>query len=228
MKKIFLLYILISCHLHVFSQNDIEDGKNMIKGYVSPLVNSFGNALNNGWYNTAKPHKLGGFDITITASVVLVPEEKKIFNISDYGGETFSNNGINTTPSILGDGTGAEIIYHSPTGDEKFLMLDGLDISFVPLPMLQAGLGLIKGTELNVRYIPEREIGNAGNIALFGLGIKHDILQWIPIAKNTRIELSIQTGYTKLSSEIKLSESNQNEEAITNLEVSAMTINILL
>ena len=45
-----------------FGQTATEDGKSLIEAYVGPLGYSLGAALNNGWYNTAKPHKPGGFD----------------------------------------------------------------------------------------------------------------------------------------------------------------------
>ena len=64
------------------TETAITDGKSLIEAYVSPLGNSLGAALNNGWYNTAKPHHLGGFDVTITANLVLVPANAKTFNIT--------------------------------------------------------------------------------------------------------------------------------------------------
>ena len=42
-----------------------DDASNFLEAYFSPIGESFGAGLNNGWYNTAKPHKLGGFDITL-------------------------------------------------------------------------------------------------------------------------------------------------------------------
>ena len=50
-----------------------SDGVKYLQAYVSPWANAFGAGLNGGWYNTAKPHKLGGFDITINASMGIVP-----------------------------------------------------------------------------------------------------------------------------------------------------------
>ena len=57
-----------------------EDAKSLIEAYISPLGNGLGAALNNGWYNTAKPHNLGGFDITITANIVMIPTNKTPIN----------------------------------------------------------------------------------------------------------------------------------------------------
>jgi hypothetical protein len=204
-----------------FSQTATEDGKSLIEAYVSPLGYSLGAALNNGWYNTAKPHKLGGFDVTITANIVMIPQESKSFNITESNGNTFSGG---ETPTILGDGDGSQVTYLGVTSS----MPKGLNIPVIPLPMLQAGVGLIKGTELDFRYMPELDIGSAGKVGLFGVGLKHDILQWLPIVDKIPIDLSIQAGYTKLSSEIELIDPSATISPQANLDVSATTINLIL
>ena len=222
MKK--LLFTLLSglIGLSSFCQTATEDGKSLIEAYISPLGNSLGAALNNGWYNTAKPHSLGGFDITITANIVMVPTTAKTFNISESNGGTFTGG---ETPTILGSGEGKEVTYSGVPSN----MPRGLNIPIIPLPMLQAGVGLIKGTELDFRYMPELKIGEAGKVGLFGIGLKHDILQWLPIADKAPIDLSIQAGYTKISSEIELDNSGHDDAPPTaNLDVSATTVNLIL
>jgi len=106
----------------------------------------------------------------------------------------------------------------------------GLDIPILPLPMLQAGIGLIKGTELNLRYIPEITIGdNKGEVGVIGAGIKHDLLQWLAIVDKIPIDLSIQAGYTKITSRIPLIDANNwVNEAEAELDINATTINLVL
>jgi hypothetical protein len=226
MKKNLFTIFAIFTGLSSFSQTATEDGKSLIEAYIGPLGNSLGAALNNGWYNTAKPHSLGGFDVTITANIVMVPANAKTFNISESNGGTFSGG---ETPTILGNGDGVSASYNAPTllatpSD----MPKGLNIPIIPLPMLQAGVGLIKGTELDFRYMPELPIGDAGKVGLFGIGLKHDILQWLPIVDKIPIDLSIQAGYTKLSSEIKLIDPTATISPQANLDVSATTVNLIL
>ena len=227
MKKILFTLLAGLFGISSFGQTPTEDGKSLIEAYVSPLGYSLGAALNNGWYNTAKPHKLGGFDVTITANIVMIPEESKSFNISESNGNTFSGG---ETPTILGNGDGVSASYNAPplpaTSSD---MPKGLNIPIIPLPMLQAGVGLIKGTELDFRYMPELPIGDAGKVGLFGIGLKHDILQWLPIVDKIPIDLSIQAGYTKLSSEIELIAPNPAiPSPQANLDVSATTVNLIL
>ena len=221
MKKNILTVLAVLTGLISFSQNPTEDGKKLIEAYISPLGNSLGAALNNGWYNTAKPHKLGGFDITLTANIVMIPNDAKIFNITESNENTFSGG---ETPTILGSGDGVQVTYAGESSD----MPKGLNIPIIPLPMLQGGIGLIKGTELDFRYMPELKIGSAGKVGLFGVGLKHDILQWLPIVDKIPIDLSIQAGYTKLSSEIKLIDPTATISPQANLDVSATTVNLIL
>ena len=74
------------------SQEDIQQGEKFISAYFSPMSRSLGSSLNNGWYTTAKPHSLGGFDLTVTFNTVIIPDEAKSFNILQAGGTTFISN----------------------------------------------------------------------------------------------------------------------------------------
>ena len=208
------------------TENEINQFKSLVEAYISPLGNSLGAGLNNGWYNTAKPHKLGGFDITFTTNFILINENVKTFVIDDVikdAESTIFEGGEVST--ILGNFNG-NIVFN----DTAYQMLKGLDIPAIPLPVLQAGIGLFKGTELTIRYIPELEIGNAGKVDLMGFGIKHDILQWIPVVEKIPIDFSFQLGYTKLGTEIELIDPNGYipDPTKSNLDISATTINLLL
>ena len=76
--------------------------------------------------------------------------------------------------------------------------------------------------------MPEFKIGNAGKIGLYGIGLKHDILQWLPIVDKFPVDLSVQAGYTQLSSEIQLIDPTETIDPKANLNVSATTINLIL
>ena len=93
MKKLLTIFTVFCFGFSAMAQTEIADGKSLIEAYISPLGNSLGAALNNGWYNTAKPHQLGGFDFTITANLVLVPADAKTFNITGSNNGTFSGGG---------------------------------------------------------------------------------------------------------------------------------------
>ena len=224
MKKLLIFFAIFYFGFSAMAQTEIRDGKSLIESYISPLGNSLGAALNNGWYNTAKPHRLGGFDVTITANLVLVPTDAKTFNISESNsnGRTFRGD---DTPTILGNTTVAKATYDF----NEFDMPKGLNIPLLPVPMLQAGIGLIKNTEIDVRFMPEIEMQGVST-ELFGVGVKHDILQWLPIVDKIPIDVSFQAGYTKLSSQIMLEYdvNGVEENAEAALDIKATTFNILL
>ena len=236
MKKILSFCFAISIsYISIAQQSnnpiDIDDAKALIEAYVSPLGNSLGAGLNNGWYNTAKPHKLGGFDLTLTANFVLIADNVKSFKIEDIvRGGMFNGEGSSST--ILGnnDGSLVELVFPDSTLNTNIQLPNGLDIPVLPLPMLQAGIGLMKGTEVNARYIPDIKFGKSGKVGVIGFGIKHDILQWLPIVDKVPIDLSIQAGYTKITSSIELIDPSGNipTPSIVNLDIAATTINLLL
>ena len=91
MKKYLFTILASLIGFSSFSQTDIEDGKSLIEAYVSPLGFSLGSALNNGWYNTAKPHSLGGLDFTVTLNSVIIANSVQSFNIQEAGEKTFTS-----------------------------------------------------------------------------------------------------------------------------------------
>ena len=65
-------------------ETGFSNAQNLFKGYLTPWGNMFGAALNGGWYNTAKPHKLGGFDITFSANIAFAPPSASAFSLSQH------------------------------------------------------------------------------------------------------------------------------------------------
>ena len=218
-----ILSILLLCSTLTYSQStlDIYYGKNILKEYIRPIADGFSAGLNNGWYNTGKPHKFGGFDITIAGNIVLIPESYKIFSISEIGGNSFSGG---ETPTIVGEKEPSEITYNG----NSVKMPSGLNIPVFPVPIVQAGIGLIKGTEINIRYLPKINVGKVDQINLYGFALKHDLLQWIPGGKILPISLSVQGGYTKFNSTVAIKNviGDRNNELA--FDVEAMTANIIL
>jgi hypothetical protein len=80
----------------------------------------------------------------------------------------------------------------------------GTDLKFVPVPMAQIGFGLIFGTEVKVRFIPKIPIGD-GDISLWGVGLVHSLVQYLPGSKLLPFDVSLFGGYTKLQGNIPLS-----------------------
>ena len=79
-RPIFAMLFFCAAALPAGAQDDldqllnesIDDGRKLISAYVSPFMNSVSLGLNQGWYNTAKPHKIAGIDLTVTANAMTI------------------------------------------------------------------------------------------------------------------------------------------------------------
>jgi len=203
--------------------DDIKQGEKLIEAYFTPMAESFGAGLNSGWYNTAKPHSLGGFDLTFTLNTVIIPNAAETFKIGNEFGGVFTSTETEAS-SIFGisDGTPMTYINSTTSTDVDFNMPGGFKTPAMPFPMIQAGIGLIKNTAIDIRYMPMLNVGNNFNVNLFGIGIKHDVLQWIPVVGDAiPMSLSLQGGYTTLNTELKISEQE------VSLNTKATTINLV-
>ena len=231
MKKIILSISILLFGFQSKSQQitiSEDDASNFLEAYFSPIGESFGAGLNNGWYNTAKPHKLAGFDITLTLNAVSVPNEIQHFDPNTI--PNFSSNET-ITPTILGSNEGATIIYR---GDDEFTMPDQgiFKINLIPVPMINAGIGLIKQTEIDFRYLPTYNFDmgfvGKGSVGLWGIGAKHDILQYIPIVGDAiPMSLSIQAGHTRFNTSFSVVDPNSSVNQDVSLDINATTINLI-
>jgi hypothetical protein len=197
-----------------FMKGGVADGGKIIGGFVSPWMNAFGAGLNGGWYNTAKPHKLGGFDVTASVNFSLIPTSAKSFDLNTLGlkDTKFSELSASTVaPTIAGaknqgpglyveslvNGTNVKVAeYNTPAGT-------GINYMFTPIA--QVGVGLPFGTELKFRYLPRIPINKYGNISLWGIGVLHSVMQYIPGHALTPFDVSVFGGYTKLVANVPIS-----------------------
>ncbi|PLX12891.1 MAG: hypothetical protein C0597_12460, partial [Marinilabiliales bacterium] len=189
-----------------------DDATKIFEAYLSPYANGMGAALSTGWYNTAKPHKLGGFDVTVSFNLAMIPSSDQSYDASDLElGDPA--NGLNVdvigenSPTAAGKkNAGQQLIYNQDilgvdVPIASFNLPKGTGFAYTPMPMLQVGVGLMKESELNFRYSPDIEWGNGSKIGLWGVGIKHGIKQWIPaLNKLPLFDLTLQGGYTKMKS----------------------------
>src|SRR5687768_1098968 len=60
-----------------------KDANFIVGGYISPFMKALGAGLNNGWYNTAKPHKKFGVDLTISVAAIGVPSSEEFFTVNN-------------------------------------------------------------------------------------------------------------------------------------------------
>ncbi len=204
-----------------FLEAGIDDASLLLESYLQPAFEGFGFGMNSGWYNTAKPHKFLGFDISASLSLARVPDTRQFFTLptglTNVGLTNPSDN--RRLPTIFGPNLGAddlpELRFTDDNGEEliRISAPTGLGIdedlvpfNAVPVPMAQVGIGLFKGTEVKLRYIPEQDFDGDGGIKLFGIGVMHDIKQYLPAEKLLPFDLSLFFGYTNLESYVNIDE----------------------
>lgn len=204
-----------------FLEAGIEDANTLLESYMEPAFVGFGIGMNSGWYNTAKPHKFLGFDLNLSISAAKVPDSKQFFTFrdSDYSNVRLSNPSDNRLPTLFGPNLGAddlpELTFLDPGTGQELVRITGptglgidedLPINAVPVPMIQLGVGLFKGTEVKLRYIPEQNFDDngeeQGSVKLFGIGVMHDIKSLLPADKLLPFDLSLFVGYTALTSNV--------------------------
>ena len=190
-----------------FLAGGIGDAQKLLTAYVSPWANMFGASLSGGWYNTAKPHKLGGFDLTVTTNIAVTPKADRAFDVSTLGLQNLqAHAGESTTSQTIAgkwkDGPSMDILDNSGNilKENAFTMPKGSLMSFTILPMAQVGIGFIKGTEFMARYCPPLAIGKSGTLDLWGVGMKHSLMQYLPGEKLIPLDVSLMAGYTQFRS----------------------------
>lgn len=203
-----------------------EDASLLAQGYLEPLFVGLGYGFSNGWYNTAKPHGTLGFDFNISFSMVAIPDEARTFTINPAEYNSISGVSQPESPTVFGrNEDGADVTYsytHEETGSTysgTMTLWPGLglkeEIGFqrIPAPTLQLGIGIVKNTDLIIRYIPRMKF-DGYRVGLFGFGIKHDVKQWIPGFRLVPIDVSILGAYSSFKNRYAFDEVNQANEAL--------------
>lgn len=230
MKKIFTLIALAALiAVQANAQSGISDLfkgapsdlSKLVNAYADPLFKGFGNSLNGGYANTAKSLKPLRFCIRITASGSLVPQSDKSFDVNSLG---LSSNIKPTDPNQTiaptfggskNDGPSLTVYDPAHNGNPlysyKFNLPAGV-VSIIPAPQVQLTVGVIKNTDVSVRFIPDTKLSNdVGTVGMIGFGIKHNIAQdFGTAAKLVPFDLALAFGYTRLNYSLPLDVKPQN------------------
>ena len=233
MKKI-TTTLLLFCSMLSFGQIDLGtileggtgDANAYLKGYLSPIANGFGSGINGGWYHTAKAHKFLGFDIKVIANASFVPKSGKTFTFknADFTNIKIDNASLSSVeiPTILGSQKLADRPLLEFTNGGNTISISSLPGSgleeeigqnIVPSAMVQASLGLFKNTDVMVRFVPEQK-QDEFEFSTFGIGVKHDIKQWIPFVKRLPFDLSVVAAWNDVKAKIFLDHKNEPTQAL--------------
>jgi hypothetical protein len=226
MKKALLISMLcMMLPMFLFAESIEEKlqafGKENGKEYIQPFCTALGTDLNTGLYGTAKTLGTLHFGITINTSFASVPSEDKTFtakrpDIEDPlnpGEQIYLYNEPTVKSATCFGETGGTFTSTSDTGNDLILP-DGANTPVVPFAMPQVSLGLPFGNEIMLRWLPQYEISSdIGKIGFFGIGLKHDIDQYIPLCP---VSLAAQAVYQQM----KLGDIVKIKDFALNAEVS--------
>ncbi|WP_299670212.1 DUF6588 family protein [uncultured Polaribacter sp.] len=185
---------------------DKADSQKLMQAYFAPGMEGFINAMNNGWYHTAKVHKPFGFDISIGASGAFIPTEKELFNISALGLASVSSSST-TASTFAGSKNTTEMTVNTTVNGQAVSAdfdfpggaTEDLPGNAVPAPIVQLNVGLPWKLEAMVRLVPKINIGeNDGSVNMLGLGLKKEITDWFGPMDKTPLHVSLLAAYTTM------------------------------
>ncbi len=197
-----------------FAETGAHDIKQVVEAYTSPMLRAIGNNFNAGWYTTAEPLKPLRFDIRIIPSVSQIPEYDQYFYLSNLELNHLGLAEGDKLPTMFGP-KGRYKLTLDYTGENTQINTSGAinlpttGFNIWPGVSPQFNIGLIKGTELMIRYLPPMKVTFSEQILsttlesnYFGMGLKHDIGQWIPGLKVLPVNLSIAGSFFKANADL--------------------------
>ena len=229
MKNKFLSIVLAFISSMIFAQQNVDDllaagvndARRFTKEYLRPAGEGIMYSMNHGWFNSGKSKKIFGFEISLIANAAFVNDDNQSFILDpdDYENLEFRDNPRDprSVATAFGDIEGVIVrvqgessIPGVPAQDAEFELPTGLGsegINLVPTAFLQVGFGLIKGTEIKVRYFPKVET-NDTEVGFYGAALQHEFTKWLPADKVFPVAISGLIAYTHLDASYDFTDTN--------------------
>lgn len=204
-----------------------DDASLLTQNYLDPAMQGLMYSMNGGWATTAKVHKKFGFDLTIGVNASLVPDKEQAFAFvqSDYtfltlpNGETelqtvMSENDAETVLDIsipVGDGTFKVASFDMPGG-----ITEDLPVNAVPAPTVQVGFGLPFKTDIKARFVPNLNFDDDVEANLIGLGLQHDLTQYLGAIEKLPFSLSILGAFTNMEVTYAINDESPTDNVVVN------------
>ena len=213
--SIFILIIITYSGPKLYAQDSspgdiLRSGANdanlLIRNYLRPFGPGFGAGLNSGWFTSSKAHRPLGFDFRVSSTFATVPNFDQLINMERLVFENLEVlDGPMISPTLFGEeSTGTrlgETFANPETGETielySFTMPKGIGSHYVVTPMAQFTLGLIRDTDITVRYLPSMNLNDDFKTGLRGFGVQHGLNQWLNQSPDA-IDVSIHIGFTEI------------------------------
>ena len=248
---ILIFVVLVSGRSHAqaqfenFIKSGTDDANVLLNHYMSPILKGVGYGFNSGWYNTAKPHETLGFDFSLAFNATYIPvaDQSFEFDPTEYN-ITRIKSGQSTLPTIMGNNSSTTLenyisdpnlpppgeislgTFNAPNGIADNIQSVVKKV-FFPTPIIQAGIGAIKGSEIKIRWMPSINT-KSFSFKYFGVGGLHSISQWIPVLKNLPVDISAFVGYTKIDAEYPIPAGGiVGENQLSSFGINTLTYQII-
>ncbi|MCK8523901.1 hypothetical protein M0D21_20155 [Aquimarina sp. D1M17] len=184
----------------------IENAQRFSEDYFAPAGEALINNMSNGWYSTAKTKKLWHFEVGFVGNVAFVREDKQsfLFRTPEYENITLPNGtATQSVATALGTNQGdvTVIINEGQASELEVILPDGIgtaEINSVPGGFLQGSMGLIKSTEIKLRFLPRIKAVEDAEIQLYGVAFQHEFTDWAYGVKRWPVRISALLGYTNV------------------------------
>ena len=216
MKKIFLAFAMLSS-VCAFSQENledllaagIEDAQRFSEGYITPAAEAMLYNAANGWMQSAEVKGPLKFELSLIGNATFINDDKKTFtlNTADYNNLKFRDGStVKEVATAFGENNPDIVVYAEVqngvfTEDVEFILPQGLasvNVDVLPTAFLQGRLGIFKATELKLRYFPKIDREDV-KVGVFGLGLQHELTQWLPAEKIFPVAISAMIAYSNLN-----------------------------
>lgn len=169
----------------------------LLIGYTQPVVTAFGTAVATGLFHSAYSHDFLGFDLSVRAMYIQIPNSAKYFSdaavVCSLANDQLVSYEVHldSISTIFGPEEQPEIPAPGNAVGIPPNIPNGFNVSGVPFVMPQLNVGLIFGSEILIRYIPFSYKGS--RIRFLGIGAKQE-LNKLPLVKNIPLPVAIAIG----------------------------------
>jgi len=200
----------------VQGQISVYTGDNAV-GYLQPLANALGAALNSGFGYSAYIPKTS-FHLSVEAPVMglFFEDDDRTFQATAESGFVPQPGTTSyDVPTVVG---GSEAVIADGQGGAQFAFPGGFDLNSFGLAVPQLRLSSIAGTEAVVRWAAfETGDNDLGNVDMFGIGGRHSVSQYF--GENPPLDVAVGVLYQQL-------EIGENDFGNPFVDTSALTVQL--
>lgn len=157
-------------------------------GYIGPLVDAFFTSLNTGLFPLPNTQEGVHVRIGLVGTAAFIPASMTLFDATTEA--PFRPQQTAEVPTVFGP---TDPVLVQGVSGTAYVFPAGFDVSYVPLAVPQAQIGNLYGTDLNVRYFAISLDETVENIQLLGIGIRHNLGQWL--GEETAVDLNLAYSY---------------------------------